>query len=162
MAKATKSDIKNKNYSDWARHFGKSTLDPEVIAEFKTAGVKKPPVIKRDEFEACENIGEMTVNVGAPILFGQDGKFGDGVGILSRIAIHLRDSKGQMYFGDLPFSIDHNDTRKTLRKKLGKPDNSDNEEHWDEWNIEELNVTAHYSDNNEEFLTLVVGVPEEE
>lgn len=158
MTKAKKSNPKNANYTDWARHFGKSTIDPDVIAEFQAAGFKKPPVIKRDEFGASEDVGEMTVNVGDPILFGQDGKFGRGVGILSYIVIHLE--KG--YSGDLPFSINLKESRKTLRKKLGKPDNSENEEHWDEWNIEELNVTAHYSDNNEEFLTLVVGIPEEE
>lgn len=152
----------NANYADWARHFGQSTLDPALIAEFHAAGIAKVPVIAGDDVEQSVDIGALTVSVGDPLLFGNEGKFGQGVGILYGIAIHLRDFGDDGYRGPMPFSITRDDTRKSLRKKLGKPGDSDDSEYWDEWIIDGLEVTAMYSENFEDLMTLTVYLPEED
>lgn len=152
----------NASYADWARHFGKSTLDPGLVAEFRAAGLTKVPVIRRDDVHESEDIGALTVNVMDPSLFGNEGRFGQGVGILAGIAIHLGDYGDLGYAGPLPFSVDRGDTRKSLRKKLGRPDDSDDDECWDEWIIDGLEVTAMYSDDFADIMTLTVFLPEEE
>lgn len=153
---------RNAGYADWARHFGRSTLDPALIAEFHAAGITQIPVIGRDHVEACEDIGALTVTVTDPVYFGNEGKFGQGVGIFSGITIHLKDHGDEGYAGQIPFGIKRDDTRKTLRKTHGKPNDSDDEDAWDEWIIDGLVVTALYSDDFEDLLTLTVYLPEEE
>lgn len=152
----------NDSYADWARHFGLSTLNPALIAEFRIAGFAKVPVIKRDHVEAREDIGALTVIVTDPIYFGDQEKLGQGVGIFSGISIHLKDFDDEGYTGPMPFSIDRGDSRKTLRKKLGKPNDSDDEDCWDEWIIDGLEVTAMYSEDFNDLMTLTVYLPEEE
>ncbi|RCW88626.1 hypothetical protein [Paracoccus lutimaris] len=152
---------RNASYADWARHFGQSTLDPALVAEFHAAGITKIPVIARDHVEASEDVGALTVTVTDPIYFGNEGKYGDGVGIFSGISIHLEDYGDEGYTGQMPFAITRDDTRKTLRKKLGKPSDSDEEDAWDEWIIDGLVVTALYSEDFKEFMTLTVYLPEE-
>lgn len=153
---------RNTGYADWARHFGRSTLDPALVAEFRAAGIATAPVIQRDHIEAKKDVGALTVTVTDPVYFGNEGAFGQGVGIFSGIAIHLKDYAGEGYAGQIPFGIKRDDTRKTLRKTLGKPNDSDDEDAWDEWIIDDLVVTALYSDDFEDLLTLTVFLPEEE
>lgn len=152
----------NANYADWARHFGQSTLNPELIAEYQAAGIAKVPIIGRDDVEESEDVGALTVTVTDPSLFGNTEKLGQGVGIFSGIAIHLKDFGDEGYAGAMPFSIDRGDSRKTLRKKLGKPNISDEDEFWDEWIIDGLEVTAMYSEDFNDLMTLTVYLPEEE
>ncbi len=79
----------HEDYRNWARHFGKSTLHPDLVAEFRRAGVAKPPVIKRNMLEAYIGFPGLTVNFADPVVIPTEEKVGAGVGILYGIAIHL-------------------------------------------------------------------------
>jgi hypothetical protein len=150
------------NYETWARHIGQSTLNADLVQDLYKAGISQPPIIQRDLLQVSINVGNLTLFFYDPILIGYDEPVGDGVGVLSGITIHLDDTSGLRYTGDLPYSIDATDTRKSLRRRLGRPDDSDDEEHWDEWTISDLQVTAMYSEDFEKLETLMVFIPETE
>lgn len=151
---------RNGNYNDWARHFGRSTLDPELIAEFRAAGIAQIPVIARDDVQIGADIGALTVNLWAPSVLGNEEKLGEGVGILSGIAIHLKDYGNDGYTGPMPFSIMRDDTRETLREKIGESTTSSKDGRRDKWLINGLRVTAKYSEGFNDILVMTVFLPE--
>jgi hypothetical protein len=146
------------DYRSWARHFGKSTLHPDVISEFHRAGVAKAPVIKRDMLHTRTTLDGLTVNFAAPELFPTEEEVGAGAGILYGIALHLSGSR--VYRGWLPYGIMPDDSRASLQKRLGKPGRSNDEEAWDEWILDGLEVTVTYSKDFNSLEALAVYLPE--
>ncbi|KAB8185245.1 hypothetical protein FKV24_010765 [Lysobacter maris] len=153
----------NADYAHWARFFGKSTRDPELVAAFRDAGIAKTPVIARDDFEESEDIGALTVSVRDPSVFGDHEGLGRGIGIFSVITLHLKQAGDKGYTGPLPYSVDHEDSRASLRKKLGPPEDSDeDDEPWDEWTVDGRKVVAFYTSDFKGLDALTVMLPEED
>jgi hypothetical protein len=148
------------DYRSWARHFGKSTRHPDVVAEFQRAGVAKAPVINRDELDTCIEFPGLTVNFADPLVIPTTEKVGAGVGVLFGIAMHFAD--GPIYTGSVPYSVQPRDSRDSLRQRLGDPAESDDVEAWDRWNIDGFEVTAMYMDGFSAVRSLSVYLPEED
>lgn len=152
----------NAVYANWARHFGKASRDPELVAEFQAAGIAKVPTIRGGELETRADVGALTVILTDPEFMGLEAAPKRGEGILAGIAIHLGDWGEQAYTGPLPYSVAADDSRKSLRKKLGKPNDSDEEDCWDDWIIEGRVFTALYSEDFARLMTLTVYLPDED
>lgn len=148
------------DYRDWARHFGKSTRHPDLVAEFQRAGVAKAPVIRRDELDTCIEFPGLTVNFADPVLIPTNEKVGAGVGVLFGIAMHFAD--GPIYTGSIPYGVQPTDNRVSLRQRLGEPAESDDDEAWDRWIIDGHEVTAMYMDGFAALRSLSVYLPEED
>ncbi|MDQ2067070.1 hypothetical protein Q9295_11835 [Xinfangfangia sp. CPCC 101601] len=146
------------DYRSWAQHFGKSTLDPAVVAECTRAGLAKPPVIKRHMLESYESFGGLTVNFADPVVLGRKDRLGSGVGILYGIALHLKGSKP--YHGFLPYDVRPGDGQASLRAKFGAPKAVAKDGHWDKWLIDGTEVTASYAEDLQSLTTLTVFLPE--
>lgn len=147
-------------YADWARHFGKATTDPELVAEFNAAGIAKIPIRARDDVHTSEDVGALTVNLFDPLFLGIELKLPKGASILAGIAIHLGDLGERTYSGQLPYSLEADDTQTSLRQKLGEPRKSNDRRRWDSWLIDGLKVTAKYSEGFERLESVAVFIPE--
>lgn len=146
------------DYRNWAQHFGKSTVHPDLLREFQRAGVKDAPAIKRGMLHTRIGFPGLTVNFAHPIIIPTIEKVGARTGILYGIALHF--SGSTPYRGWIPFGVAATDNRESLRKKLGSPDKFDNEEAWDEWSIDGYVVTAMYKDSFEALMSLSAYLPE--
>lgn len=149
-------------YADWAKHLGKSTLDETLIAEFRRAGFENPPVIQRDDFEESVMDGHMTISVRDPESFGRGDEFGDGVGILAVITMHVLRAGKPSYSGPLPFSINHEDSRSSLRQKLGDPDEEEEDDFLDVWYVDDLELVVTYTEDFDKIEAVAVCLPEAE
>jgi len=151
----------NGRYENWLRHFGKSTLDEDLIAEYRAAGYAQAPVIERDDADQSVSVGHLTVVGREPATFGRSKEFGDGVSIFSGITIHLQRGDQTGYTDPLPFGLKADFTRTEVRQRLGEPKESDEDDEWDVWTIDELEVIVGYVENSDEIESVSVYLPEE-
>lgn len=148
-------------YALWERHFGKPTTDEAVIAEYRRAGYSEPPVLDRDDSEKSVSDGDATVSIYHPASFGREDEFGDGVGLVAGVALHVRRAGRDAFAGPLPFDIQRDFTRKALWKALGEPDESDDDELWDVWMIDDKEVIVSFSKGFKQIETVAVFLPDD-
>ncbi|WP_130736088.1 hypothetical protein [Flavobacterium sp. J27] len=144
----------------WAPLFGKTSQDEEVISKFQTAGISKLPYISKDDSEQSEDIGGMTVSFYLPDMIGMDIKLKKGEGVFAGIAIHLELYNSRTNSSPLPYEFQYDDTVKEMIKRFGKPNSKDDE--WLSWIIDDLEVTAHFSEGMKTFEDLTIYIPIED
>jgi hypothetical protein len=137
----------------WTKLFGKSEDDAEVKAALAAAGLKKKPKLNKDRaFVQFDLSGQglalrMTDEAYLKNLDDQD--IGEGPLILSGVLAYLDSSKSpDLYKGKLPYKLAVGMTGEDVRKILGPPARSTDEDDppiLDAWLRDGLEVIATYS-----------------
>jgi len=133
------------DYKQWVDFFGRTTADKELSKAIAKAGVKKLPIIAKDELRARVELADMRLVFTDEALFPNLGDIGDGHGVLSAVILKLRVPEGAAYTGPLPFDLKRSDSQAALRARFGGPIDEDEEFRWDEWGVDELVLRVTYT-----------------
>jgi hypothetical protein len=85
-------------------------------------------------------------------------EYPDGALVLANISLYIKSSTFQAYKGELPFGIESNDTRQTLKEKLGTPAEDDAEMGIMRWDSKDYCVFADV-DSNGNVLNIALQLP---
>lgn len=136
----------------WIELLGKSQDDPAVKAALATAGVKKIPKLRKDEFTVIFDLKGhgmsliMTDEAWLKSLEDQD--IGEGPLILTSVAAYfVRRKSKDLYKGALPYKLAASVTQADLRKKFGPPAETGTDIPYDIWLRGGLEVTAGYTND---------------
>jgi hypothetical protein len=151
------------SYKEWAELLGRDSEDKEVLSLLMKRGVKRVPPIKKDRLDASVEFDDMMLKFATAELFPSRSDGGDGASLLATIVLPLKGQKWGEYKGEeLPFELSRKDSQKKLRKRFGKPSESDSDLRWDEWVIGGLRLRVKYIEDYNELATITFGLPDEQ
>jgi hypothetical protein len=150
------------SYKEWADLLGRDSEDKDVKALLAKRGVKRVPPIKKDRLDASVEFDDMMLKFATAELFPSRSEGGDGSSLLSSIVLPLQGKNWGEYKGkDLPLELNRTDSQKKLRKRFGKPQDSDSDLHWDEWVVDGFRLRVKYTGDNQEIAVITFGLPDE-
>ena len=148
------------DYKQWVDLFGRTTEDKEVLDALAKVGVKKPPVIPKDETDASVELKGVMLVFTDEALFPDLDDVGEGSGVLTEVVLRLHGPKANSYTGPLPFKLKRDDSQRTLRARFGDPVDEDEEFRWDEWEVGELLLHVIYAEDLGSLEIVIVRLPE--
>jgi hypothetical protein len=137
----------------WKLLFGKTEDDPEVKVALANAGIKKSPKLGRDrtfvQFDLKGRGLALRMTDEAYLKRLDDLDIGEGPLIVSGLLAYLDSSVSRdLYSGTLPYKLAAEMTRLAVRKQMGSPTRSSDEDDppiLDAWLRDSLEVIATYS-----------------
>lgn len=134
----------------WRRLLGKSQDDRELREALATAGVKKLPKLGANRTDVrfdLEGHGLWLIMTDEAYLEElEDQDIGEGPLILSGVTAYLDVSASRdLYKGKLPYNVTVDMTKADLRKTLGRPTESNDENRWDVWSRDGLKVFVRHT-----------------
>jgi len=149
------------DYKQWVDLFGCNTDEIKLQNAISNAGIADIPQIERDETDVAEDIaGE-----GITLVFTDETLLNrqalvEAPPVLSEVRLILQHPKSKdLYKGPLPFDLKLENSQESLRKRLGKPIESNDKFRWDRWEIDRLVLTVVYSKDLSSLSRVVVGLP---
>lgn len=138
----------------WTKLFGKSEDNAELKVALAAAGVKKKPKLKKDhtfvQFDLPGHGLALRMTDEAYLKDLDDQDIGEGPLILSGVIAYLDSSESDdLYKGKLPHKLAAGMTRAAVRKILGRPKRSTNDDDppiSDTWLLDGLEIIANYTD----------------
>jgi hypothetical protein len=138
----------------WTKLFNKSEDDPELKKALAASGVKKKPKLNKDRtFVQFDLEGQglaLRMTDEAYLKKLDDLDIGEGPLILSGVLAYLDSSvSDDLYKGKLPYKLAAGMTRAAVRKILGRPTRSTDDDDppiLDSWSRKGLEAAAVYSD----------------
>jgi len=150
------------DFEAWTKLLGKTQDDADVKAALAAAGVKKIPKLDDDEtFVQVELKGqglELVLTDEAILKELEDQDLGEGPLIVSGVVAKLDKAQGRdLYKGPLPHGIAATMSQAELRKRLGKPSDSDVDA--DTWIQDGLELGVSYTKGNGSLYGLSLTLP---
>jgi hypothetical protein len=146
------------DYKQWVQLFGRTTDDKQVREALAKVGIRKPPVIDRDDTDARVDLPGMTLVFTDPALLPElGGDVGEGTGVLSGVILMLKQNS---YSGSLPFKLKRDDSQDSLRARFGDPIDEDEEFRWDRWEVDGLVLNITYAKDFASLDRVMVRLPE--
>lgn len=149
------------SYKDWAALFGRTTIDPVILAKLTQAGVTKRPVVPKQSTDVRVDIPGITLVFKSANLF-PNVDAGSGVGVLNEIILFLESKSQGTYNGELPFDLQRTNSQTELRSRFGEPFLTNTTFNWDKWEIDGRILHAKYGENLDRLVmvTLATKIPD--
>jgi hypothetical protein len=151
------------DYIQWVNLFGKSADDAQVRNAVSKAGITKPLKIGGDELSVRADIkgqGTTIIFTDETILH-PDAAGVVGRPILSSVLMILQGpNKANLYKGLLPFELKKDDSRESVRARLGPPVQSNDEYRTDMWLVDGSKLAATYAQDLQSLTRISVSLPE--
>ncbi len=134
----------------WKKLFGKNQDDPAVKTALRAASVKKIPKLGANRTDVRFDLkghGLMLIMTDEAYLKELNNQgIGKGPLILSGVSAYLdKSASSALYKGKLPYTISAGMTKVEVRKALGSPSQSHDENRWDVWLRDDLKIFARYT-----------------
>ena len=154
----------NMDFKQWVDLFGCNVDDKRLRDAMVKAGISETPQIETDETDV-----RISINGGSMILIFIDETLLNsqalvsGPAVFAGILMIVQHAKMKtLYKGSLPFELQLKNSQDDLRIRFGKTLDNDDEFLWDQWLIDNLNLTVTYSKDLKSLNRVSVQLPEEE